>query len=162
MAVTDSTRAGPRVADRERATHSAQRATLLGVLGLLTVLSIGRLLATAFSYGVPARFDEELNPLLNLLTQGQTIAQIDARQYGVVVFLVFDPAVRLLGPNLAALATYAAWVALPMSVLAFVLIARRYAADDPARLLVLAIAWSSAVPLLYVIAQHMVDAWQLC
>jgi hypothetical protein len=78
------------------------------------------------------------------------------------VFLVFDPAVRLLGPNLAALATYAAWVALPMSLLAYALIARRYAADDPARLLVLVIAWSSAVPLLYVIAQHMVDAWQLC
>jgi hypothetical protein len=162
MAVTDSTRAGPRVADRERATRSAQRATLLGVLGLLTLLSIGRLLVTAFSYGVPAWFDEELNPLINLITRGQPIDQIDARQYGVVVFLVFDPVVRLVGPNLSALATYAAWVALPMSVLACVLIARRYAADDPARLLVLVIAWSSAVPLLYVIAQHMVDAWQLC
>jgi hypothetical protein len=29
------------------------------------------------------------------------------------------------------------------------------------RALVLAIGWSSAVPLLYVVAQHMVDAWQL-
>jgi hypothetical protein len=162
MAVTDSTRARPRLADRERATRGAQRATLLGILGLVALLSIARLLATAFSYGVPAWFDEELNPLINLIARGEPIAQIDARQYGVVVFLVFDPAVRLLGPNLAALATYAAWVALPMSLLAYALIARRYAADDPARLLVLVIAWSSAVPLLYVIAQHMVDAWQLC
>src|SRR5262249_10833647 len=44
----------------------------------------------------------------------------------------------------------------------FGLMARRYARGDPARLLVLLAAWASAVPLLYVIAQHMVDAWQLC
>src|SRR4029077_281044 len=139
----------------------AQRATLLGILFLLSVLSVGRLLLTVLSYGIPAWFDEELNPLIGLITQGQPISQIDPRQYGVVVFLVFDPALRVLGANMPALATYAAWVALPTAVLAFVLVARRYAADDPARLLVLVIAWSSAVPLLYVIAQHMVDAWQL-
>src|SRR5204863_2122039 len=44
---------------------------------------------------------------------------------------------------------------------AFVLLARRYAGDNPAHWLLLVLAWSSAVPLLYVIAQHMVDAWQL-
>jgi Glycosyltransferase family 87 len=130
-------------------------------LGLLTVLSVGRLLFTAFSYGVPAWFDEELNPLIDLLTRGQPIASVDARQYGVVVFLVFDPALRALGANLPGLATYAAWVALPCVVLAYVLIARRYAQDDVASWLILALAWSSSVPLLYVIAQHMVDAWQL-
>jgi len=65
------------------------------------------------------------------------------------------------GPNLGAVAVYAAWVSLAATTLAFVLIARRYAADDPARLLLLLGAWASAVPLLYVIAQHMVDAWQL-
>ena len=37
----------------------------------------------------------------------------------------------------------------------------RFTRDSLARTLVLAIAWSSAVPLLYVVAQHMVDAWQL-
>jgi hypothetical protein len=143
------------------ATRSAQRATVLGMLGLLGLLSVGRLLLTAFGYGVPAWFDEELNPLIGWLTAGQPIDQIDARQYGVVVFLVFDPALRVLGPNLPALATYATWVALAAAVAAFVLVGRRYAADDPARWLLLALAWSSAVPLLYVIAQHMVDAWQL-
>jgi Glycosyltransferase family 87 len=131
------------------------------MLGLLALLSVGRMLVTGFSYGVPAWFDEELNPLIGLVSRGQPIGQIDARQYGVVVFLVFDPALRIVGPNLSALATYASWIALAAIVAAFVLVARRYAADDPARLLVLLIAWSSAVPLLYVIAQHMVDAWQL-
>jgi hypothetical protein len=136
---------------------------VLGILALLGALSIARLLMTAFAYGVPAWFDEELNPLIGLLINGQPIAQIDARQYGVVVFLVFDPALRVLGQaDLAALATYAAWVALGGTVVAFALIARRYANDDLARLLILVLAWSSAVPLLYVIAQHMVDAWQLC
>src|SRR5262249_61244809 len=81
-----------------------------------------------------------------------------ARRYAVVLFLVFDPAVRLLGTNLS---VYAASVSLLTAVLAFALAARRYAAGDPARLLVLGIAWSTAVPLLYVIAQHMVDARQL-
>jgi Glycosyltransferase family 87 len=146
---------------RHQATRSAQRATFLGILVLLGLLSVGRLLVTAFGYGIPAWFDEELNPLVGLVSAGQPIEHIDARQYGVVVFLVFDPAVRVLGPNLSALATYAAWVALAAAIAAFVLIARRYAADDPVRLLVLSLAWSSAVPLLYVIAQHMVDAWQL-
>jgi hypothetical protein len=154
-----------------RATRSAQRATWLGILALLGVLSISRLLTAAFSYGVPAWFDEELNPLIGLIVHGQPISQIDARQYGVVVFLVFDPALRLLGPDLGGLATYATWVALVAAVAAFALAARRFAANDPstaatggslARLLVLVVAWSSAVPLLYVIAQHMVDAWQLC
>jgi hypothetical protein len=144
-----------------RATRNAQRATWLGILGLLTLLSVGRLLYTAFSYGVPAWFDEELNPLIDLLTRGQPIASVDARQYGVVVFLVFDPAVRAFGANLSTLALYAAWVALPCVFAAYVLIARRFAQDDPVQWLIIALAWSSSVPLLYVIAQHMVDAWQL-
>ena len=143
------------------ATRSAQRATWTGILALLTLLSVGRWLFTAFSYGVPAWFDEELNPLLALSTRGQAIASVDARQYGVVVFLVFDPAVRALGANLPALALYAAVVALPCVLAAYVLIARRFAQDDPVQWLIIALAWSSSVPLLYVTAQHMVDAWQL-
>jgi glycosyl transferase family 87 len=155
-AVQQPTRAVP-----EQATRSAQRATWLGILVLLGVLSVGRLLFTAFSYGVPAWFDEELNPLIGLITQGQPISQIDPRQYGVVVFLVFDPALRVLGADLGALASYATWVALAASIIAFVLVARRYAADHSSRVIFLILAWSSAVPLLYVVAQHMVDAWQL-
>jgi hypothetical protein len=166
MAVQHSTTAVPAALEPQRgarATRTAQKATWLGILALLGLLSVGRLLMTAFAYGVPAWFDEELNPLLGLITRGQPISQIDPRQYGVVVFLVFDPAVRLLGPNLAALATYATWVALLFAVVAFAFAARRYAGGGSlARLLVLVVAWSSAVPLLYVIAQHMVDAWQLC
>jgi hypothetical protein len=141
--------------------RGAQRATLLGVLGLLALLAVGRLALSAFAYGVPAWFDEELNPLINLIAHGQPISTIDARQYGVVVFLVFDPAVRLFGPDSHALARYAALVALPCVVAAVVLIGRRFAGNAPARWLILVLAWSSAVPLLYVIAQHMVDAWQL-
>jgi hypothetical protein len=156
-----ATAAAARVERATRATRSAQRATLWGVLSLVGLLAVGRLLVTAFSYGIPAWFDEELNPLIALLTRGEPITQIDARQYGVVVFLVFDPALRVLGPNLSALAAYATWVALAATIGAFALVARRYAADDPARLLIILIAWSSAVPLLYVVAQHMVDAWQL-
>ena len=147
--------------DHAQATRSAQRATWLGILVLLSLLSVGRLLITAFSYGVPAWFDEALNPLINLIVHGQPIQQVDARQYGVVVFLVFDLPLRILGANLPALATFAAWVALPCAVVALVLVARRFAADDMTHVLVLVAAWSSAVPLLYVIAQHMVDAWQL-
>jgi hypothetical protein len=166
MAVQHSTTAVPATLEPQRqagATRTAQHATWLGILALLGVLSVGRLLLTAFGYGVPAWFDEELNPLIGLITQGQPISQIDPRQYGVVVFLVFDPALRLLGPNLSALATYATWVSLLAAVVAFGFAARRYATGGPsARLLVLLAAWSSAVPLLYVIAQHMVDAWQLC
>jgi hypothetical protein len=97
-----------------------------------------------------------------LLVRGQPITQIDARQYGVVVFLVFDPVVRIVGANMSALATYAAVVALLLSLVAFVLVARRFAADNTPRLLLLSIVWFSSVPLLYVVAQHMVDAWQLC
>jgi hypothetical protein len=155
-AIQESPRAVP-----AHATRNAQRATWLGILGLLTLLSVGRMLVSAFAYGVPAWFDEELNPLIDLLVHGQPIASVDARQYGVVVFLVFDPALRVLGANLPALATYAAWVGLPCLVAAYVLVARRYAQNDLAQWLLLALVWSSAVPLLYVIAQHMVDAWQL-
>lgn len=144
-----------------QATRNAQRATWLGVLALLALLSVGRLLITSVSYGVPAWFDEELNPLINLLTHGQPISQVDSRQYGVVVFLLLDPAVRILGTNLPALAVYAGGLSLASAVAALVLIGRRYAAGSPASWLLLVLAWSSAVPLLYVIAQHMVDAWQL-
>src|SRR5205807_3583617 len=63
--------------------------------------------------------------------------------------------------NLSGVAAYATWVALAAALAAFGLIGRRYAANDPTRWLLLLLAWSSAVPLLYVIAQHMVDAWQL-
>jgi hypothetical protein len=138
------------------------RATARGALLLVCLLALGRLVATAFAYGVPAWFDEELNPLFNLLIRGVPITQIDARQYGVVVFLVLDPAVRLLGSDQAALATYASVVAVLASLGAFALIAWRFARDDLGRLLLLGVAWFSAVPLLYVVAQHMVDAWQLC
>jgi Glycosyltransferase family 87 len=167
MAVQNSTTAVPAALEPQRgarATRTAQQATWLGILALLGLLSVGRLLITAFGYGVPAWFDEELNPLIALITRGEPISQIDPRQYGVVVFLVFDPAVRFLGTNLAAVATYATWVSLVAAVVGFAFAARRYAAsrESPARLLALVVIWSSAVPLLYVIAQHMVDAWQLC
>jgi hypothetical protein len=176
---TTTVRGGLEAQRGARATRTAQQATWLGILALLGVLSLARLLVTAFSYGIPAWFDEELNPLIALISHGQPISQIDARQYGVVVFLVMDPAIRVLGSgkglNLADLAVYANWVALLATGVAFGFAARRYAANDLsasaapaatrgslARLLVLVVAWSSAVPLLYVIAQHMVDAWQLC
>jgi hypothetical protein len=80
----------------------------------------------------------------------------------VVVFLVFDPVLRLFGPNLNILATYAAVVALVAVAGAYALTARRFAAGDWSRVLLVAGLWASAVPLLYVVAQHMVDAWQLC
>ena len=137
------------------------RAPLLTALGTLCALAVVRFLVTAFSYGHPAWFDEELNPLFSFVRHGQPVTSIDQRQYGVVVFLVFEPAVRLLGTNADVLASYALAVALPCVVGAFVLIARRYARDDLPRLLLLATLWFSAVPLLYVIAQRMVDAWQL-
>jgi hypothetical protein len=122
---------------------------------------VWRLLIAAFSYGVPAWFDEELNPLIDLITRAQPIDQVDPRQYGVVVFLVFDLPLRIAGSNMTLLAVYAAFVGLACTLAAFVLTARRFAGDDLSRWLVLVLAWSSAVPLLYVIAQHMVDAWQL-
>lgn len=143
------------------ATRTAQRATWLGILGLLTLLSVARLVLADVSYGIPAWFDEELTPLIALLTQHEPITAINVRQYGVVVFLVFDPAVRALNGNHSALAVYAAVIALPCAVGAYILIARRYAESNVAHWLLLALAWSSSVPLLYVIAQHMVDAWQL-
>lgn len=160
MAAVQGTRHQP-AAGAVHETRSAQRATWLGILFLLCLLSVGRLLITAFSYGVPAWFDEELNPLINLIVHGQPITQVDARQYGVFVFLVFDPAIRVFGADLPALATYAGLVGLPCVALAFALMGRRFADDDPALWLILLLAWSSAVPLLYVLAQHMVDAWQL-
>src|SRR4029453_2717059 len=101
----------------------AARATFRGILLLVCVLALGRLVATAFAYGVPAWFDEELNPLFNLVGKGIPITQIDARQYGVAVFRVIDPAVRLLGANGAAITPYAAVVSLMMGLLGFVLIA---------------------------------------
>jgi Glycosyltransferase family 87 len=137
------------------------RAPLLTALGTLCALAVVRFVVTAFGYGHPAWFDEELNPLFNFVRHGQPVSSIDQRQYGVVVFLVFEPAVRLLGTNADVLAGYALAVALPCVVGAFVLIARRYARDDLPRLLLLGTLWFSAVPLLYVIAQRMVDAWQL-
>jgi len=61
MAVLRATTAERRErGEAQRVTRNAQRATFLGVLVLLSVLSIGRLLISAFSYGIPAWFDEEL------------------------------------------------------------------------------------------------------
>ncbi|MBV9174219.1 MAG: DUF2029 domain-containing protein [Chloroflexi bacterium] len=157
--VVSSTEA--RGAAREHATTRAQRATLLGVLSLLCALAVWRLVVTALSYGTPAWFDEELNPLFRLITLGQPIQQIDARQYGVVVYLVFDPVVRVFGANAAALTTYATLLSLPTVSVAFALMARRYVVHARGQLLLLLAVWASAVPLLYVVAQHMVDAWQL-
>jgi glycosyl transferase family 87 len=131
------------------------------VLAGLCLLAIGRFLVTAFGYQHPAWFDEELNPLINYVRQGQPVESIDQRQYGVVVFLVFEPAVRVLGSNGDVLANYALAVALPCIIGAFALMARRYARADLAHTLLLGVVWFSSVPLLYVVAQRMVDAWQL-
>ena len=100
------------------------------MLALLGVLSVARLLITAFGYGIPAWFDEELNPLIGLLTRGQPIAQIDAApvRRGRVPGVRSRAARCSARRNLAALATYAAWVALLATVVAFALAARRYAA----------------------------------
>ncbi|HYY87179.1 MAG TPA: glycosyltransferase 87 family protein, partial [Chloroflexota bacterium] len=95
------------------------------------------------------------------MAQGGPVTSIDPRQYGVVVFLVFEPGVRLLGPNGDVLSVYALAVGLPCVLAAFALVVRRYTGDDGRRLLLLAVLWLSSVPLLYVVAQRMVDAWQL-
>lgn len=132
-----------------------------GVLGALALGTLWRVVSTALGYGAPAWFQEELPPLVRLLTRGEPITQIDSRQYGVVAFLVFDPAVRLLGPDFAALSRYAMVVDLVALAGAFLLVARRYARGDRRRVLALAVFWFNFVPLLYVLAQRMVDAWQL-
>jgi len=139
----------------------ARTRPLTATLGGLCLLALGRFLVTAFSYQHPAWFDEELNPLISFVRQGQPVASIDQRQYGVVVFLVFEPAVRLLGSNGDVLASYALAVALPCVVGAFALVVARYFRNDLNRALLLAVVWFSAVPLLYDVAQRIVDAWQL-
>ena len=56
---------------------------------------------------------------------------------------------------------YALAVALPCVVGAFALVVARYFRNDLNRALLLAVVWFSAVPLLYDVAQRIVDAWQL-
>ena len=109
MAVHESTwrRAGATAQRRSRQRRGAQRATLLGRSGVWSrLLSIGRLLADHVQLRHPGLVRRGAQPADQPLTRGQPIAQIDARQYGVVVFLVFDPAVaHCVGANLSALAT---------------------------------------------------------
>jgi len=144
---------------------AVERVRRSGMLDLLlavgVLLSLGRFLATALGYGIPAWFSEELPPLIGLLAHGEPITAIDVRQYGVVTFLVYDPAVRLLGPDLHPLAAYGLVVSLVASLAALILIARHLFAGHRRDALVLALLWLNFVPLLYVVAQRMVDAWQL-
>lgn len=131
------------------------------VLAAGAFASLGRFLYTAFGYGIPAWFGEELPPLIGLLSRGEPITAIDLRQYGVVTFLVYDPAVRLLGPDFHPLSVYGLVVSLTASFAAFVLVAHRLFAGNRRAALLLALVWFNFVPLLYVVAQRMVDAWQL-
>lgn len=132
-----------------------------GALLILAVASLARFALTALTYGIPAWFDEELPPLLQWRELGVAISHIDQRQYGPLVFLVFDPALRLLGSDYGPLQRYAMVLAVTTIVLAFLLIGRRYARSSARAWLVLTVAWFSFVPTLYVVAQRMVDAWQL-
>lgn len=166
--------AGRRVEPRRRAAWTtlaalARARWLDGVLALVCLVSLARFASAVLATGVPAWFAEELPPLLDLRFGGQPIERIDRRQYGVVVFLVFEPAIwlaRLGGATSAQAALpFLAWYGLAASALAtlvaFLVLARRTVPWQPRWLLVAAIAWLNFVPLLYVVAQRMVDAWQL-
>jgi Glycosyltransferase family 87 len=136
------------------------RACLPVLIGLATVAVVRFAVAVA-GYGIPAWFDEELNPLVRFVTRGQPITAIDLRQYGVVTYLVFDPAIRLLGPDFHTLAGYGLVPALAASIGALALVGARLFPGDRRALLVLALAWFAFEPLLYVVSQRMVDSWQL-
>jgi hypothetical protein len=136
------------------------RACLVMLIGL-AALAVVRFSAAVAGYGVPAWFDEELNPLVRFVAQGQPVSGIDMRQYGVVTYLVFDPAIRLLGPDFHTLALYGLLPAAAASLGALALVGARLFPGDWRALLLLALVWFAFEPLLYVVSQRMVDSWQL-
>ncbi len=138
-----------------------QSRVCLLLLGVLAAAVFGRFVSVAVTYGIPAWFDEELNPLVRWVTRGQPITAIDLRQYGVITYLVFHPAIALLGPDFHTLAVYGLVPALLGAVGGLVLVGARLFPGNWRALLLLTIGWFAFEPLLYVVSQRMVDAWQL-
>jgi hypothetical protein len=138
-----------------------QSRACLVMLGVLAAAVVGRFVSVAVSYGIPAWFDEELNPLVRRVMLGQPITAIDLRQYGVITYLVFHPAIALFGPDFHTLAVYGLVPALVGAVGGLVLVGARLFPGNWRALLLLTIGWFAFEPLLYVVSQRMVDAWQL-
>lgn len=139
-------------------------------------LDVGRFVQAGVSplNAIPAWFNEELPGLVGWLVEGRPILQIDPRQYGPVVFLALDPAIRLLAPGLGTdpfdgvigtrtlgLSVWALVLSLAGSVAGLVFFGLRFLPRRPLPWAVAGIGWFSFTPLVYVVAQRSVDAWQL-
>ena len=145
----------------ERATQLWRSRAAALLLAALFVAAFARFLLTGLQYGVAAWFGEELPPLVDLLVHGTPIDHIDPRQYGVVVFLLLDPWIRVTGGGFESLSRYTLVLAVAAIVAAYVLIAMHYCGRNWRGWLLLGAAWFSAAPTLYVVAQRIVDAWDL-
>lgn len=102
---------------------------------------------------------EELHPLIGLITRGEAIEHIDPRQYGPTVFLVMDPALRLVGEP--ALLTYILLLSAFCAVASFLIVAWRLFRHDIWAACWLAVGWFNFAPLLVGISARTVDTWQL-
>lgn len=83
------------------------------------------------------------------------------KQYGVVVFLIMDPAIRLFGDNALALNLWALVVGVLGIVGALVLCAARFFPGDRPAQLALASAWAAFTPTTFVLAQRHVEAIEI-
>lgn len=139
------------------------KTVLLGVMGLAGIVRLilsGVLGGTGQFDNVPHWFAEELPPLIGLLV-GSPIESIDPRQFGVPVFLVIEPILRLARGDLVVVQRALLVVAVACSAIAFMLDWRHARGASRNERLMRAALWLSWTPLILVIAERSVDTWQL-
>lgn len=141
--------------------------TVALLLTAVTVLTAVRLLHSGFiwpwtTHSWLALQTEQLPPLFGLVLDGRPITEIDARQYGVVVFLIVHPLLLVVGRNFQALELALLVVAHAAVLGALILVWLRLFKGWGWRALLLFVAfWYNFTPIYHILGIKNVDAWQL-
>lgn len=126
------------------------------LLGTLTRLMLSGVLPNV---GMPGNVTNIGAMLFGFLVDHRPMAPTDlgVRTYGVVAFLLYDPAARMFGRDASRINLWGLGISVIALTLAFTLVAMRLNVRRPWSLAALAILWSGFLPIVYGVAMRMFD-----
>lgn len=127
-------------------------------VGLLLAATLVRFMVSGplVYLAIPANI-QNLEFLFDLIVDDKPLTRLCERCYGVVAWLLYDPAIRLFGRDPLAINLWGLVVSLVIAVGSFVLVAVRLGVRGPWALAAMTIMWAGFVPMVSVVAERSID-----
>lgn len=127
-------------------------------VGLLLAVTLVRFVVSGplVYLAIPANV-QNLGLLFDLIVDGTPVTRLCERCYGVVAWLLYDPAIRAFGRDPLAINLWGLALSLLIAAGSFVLVAIRLGVRGALPLAAMAIGWTGFLPLVSTVAERSVD-----